>query len=309
MCDVLLHDLVQSWHAEHLDAESGRHGVIADVTHNFFKQEILLTSLVFSQVLLHWVVVLYTWIGGQDQDHHLPHFKQLVHVIAEICMKGPGFTFDDHLFSTILDFSNAQRNGFIEAFIGYMCSRIPGWNELSTKSQASDWADLLSTKYSPIVTCDHKYSFAINSSAGRTCDPNSKSGFACNSSGDLERSDAAEDTELDVNPANLLFATRRAKRNAKVFFHRVVMRENDPTMPTVADSGRAFEILVLKELPQLLAIQHELKEELNLNGDTLLDLLDGSIVPCKIEGSKALAAIFLAIEPLELKHRKGWDLN
>jgi hypothetical protein len=41
----------------------------------------------------------------------------------------------------------------------------------------------------------------------------------------------------------------------------------------------------------------------------LLDLMDGSIVPCKIEGSKALAAIFLAIEPLELKHRKGWDLN
>ncbi|KAJ7855329.1 hypothetical protein B0H14DRAFT_2579457 [Mycena olivaceomarginata] len=40
-------------------------------------------------------------------------------------------------------------------------------------------------------------------------------GFACNSSGDLERSGAAEDTELDVNPADLPLATRRAKRNAK----------------------------------------------------------------------------------------------
>ncbi|KAJ7843901.1 hypothetical protein B0H14DRAFT_3868461 [Mycena olivaceomarginata] len=40
-------------------------------------------------------------------------------------------------------------------------------------------------------------------------------GFVCNSSGDLERSSAAEDTELDVNPAYLPLATRRAKRNAK----------------------------------------------------------------------------------------------
>ncbi|KAJ7882811.1 hypothetical protein B0H14DRAFT_2565202 [Mycena olivaceomarginata] len=40
-------------------------------------------------------------------------------------------------------------------------------------------------------------------------------GFLCNSSGDLERSSAAEDTELDVNPANLPLAIRRAKRNAK----------------------------------------------------------------------------------------------
>jgi hypothetical protein len=101
MRDVLLRDSVQSWHAENLEAESGRHGVITDGTHDFFKQGILLTSLVFSQVLFRWVVVLYTWIGGQDQDHHLPHFKQLVHVIAEICTKGLGFTFDDRLFSAV----------------------------------------------------------------------------------------------------------------------------------------------------------------------------------------------------------------
>ncbi|KAJ7347295.1 hypothetical protein DFH08DRAFT_809053 [Mycena albidolilacea] len=235
MCDVLLRDSVQSWHAEHLEAESGRHGVITDVTHDFFKQEILLTSLVFSQVLLRWVVILYTWIGGQDQDHHLPHFKQLVHVIAEICMKGTGLTFDDHLFSTIPHFSNAQRNGFIEAFIGYMCSQIPEYKEpgfgmgrsSSMGPSTFNWVQALESECPGIAPVEqHKHVLSV--------------GFA---------------------------------------------------------------------LPQLLAIQHELKEELNLNGDTLLDLLDGSIVPCKIERSKALAAIFLAIEPLELKHRKGWDLN
>ncbi|KAJ7130870.1 hypothetical protein C8R46DRAFT_1327960 [Mycena filopes] len=142
MRDVLLRDSVQSWHNENLEAESGRHGLITDGTHNFFKQGILLTSLAFSPVLFRWVVVLYTWIGNQDAAHHVPHFKQLVHVIAELCTHGLGFTFDERLFSAILDFSNAQRNGFVEAFVSYMCSRIPGWSELSSQSQTSERASL-----------------------------------------------------------------------------------------------------------------------------------------------------------------------
>jgi hypothetical protein len=44
-------------------------------------------------------------------------------------------------------------------------------------------------------------------------------GFMCNSSGDLEQSGAAEDTELDVNPADLPPATCRVKRNAKAPSH------------------------------------------------------------------------------------------
>ncbi|KAJ7479450.1 hypothetical protein B0H11DRAFT_1725650, partial [Mycena galericulata] len=153
MRDVLLRDSVQSWHAENLEAESGRHGVITDGTHDFFKQGILLTSLVFSQVLFRWVVVLYTWIGNQDQEHHAPHFKQLIQVIAEICTRGLGFTFDDRLFSAILDFSNAQRNGFLEAFIEYMCSRIPGWSELSERSQQSERASLRSRAQALLIGC------------------------------------------------------------------------------------------------------------------------------------------------------------
>ncbi|KAJ7108282.1 hypothetical protein C8R44DRAFT_597626, partial [Mycena epipterygia] len=107
-------------------------GVITDGTHDFFKQGILLTSLVFSQVLFRWVVVLYTWIGNQDLEHHVPHFKQLVQ---------------------ILDFSNAQRNGFIEAFVDYMCSRIPGWSELSSKSRVSERANLRTRAQALLIGC------------------------------------------------------------------------------------------------------------------------------------------------------------
>jgi hypothetical protein len=101
MHDVLLRDSVQSWHTENLEPESGRHGIITDGTHDFFKEGVLLTSLVFSQVVLRWVVVLYTWIGRQNVDHHTPHFSQLVNVIAEICAAGLGYTFDDQLFSAV----------------------------------------------------------------------------------------------------------------------------------------------------------------------------------------------------------------
>ncbi|KAJ7203108.1 hypothetical protein GGX14DRAFT_570367 [Mycena pura] len=132
MRDVLLRDSVESWHTENLQPESGRHGIITDGTHDFFKEGILLTSLVFSQVVLRWVVILYTWIGRQDEDHHTPHFSQLVN---------------------ILDFSNAQRNGFIEAFVSYMCSRIPAWNTLSARSQALERASLKERAMALLVGC------------------------------------------------------------------------------------------------------------------------------------------------------------
>ncbi|KAJ7241794.1 hypothetical protein C8J57DRAFT_1726531 [Mycena rebaudengoi] len=46
-------------------------------------------------------------------------------------------------------------------------------------------------------------------------------------------------------------------------------------------------------LLQLLAIQVQLGEPLNLNGDTLKDLADGSIRPVPVEGVDALAAMFV----------------
>ncbi|KAJ7200970.1 hypothetical protein C8J57DRAFT_1486534 [Mycena rebaudengoi] len=97
MRDVLLRDSVQSWHTENLEPESGRHGIITDGTHDFFKEGVLLTSLVFSQVVLRWVVVL-MWTTIH------PHFSQLVNVIAEICTAGLGYTFDDQLFSAVKEF-------------------------------------------------------------------------------------------------------------------------------------------------------------------------------------------------------------
>ncbi|KAJ7438874.1 hypothetical protein FB451DRAFT_1415998 [Mycena latifolia] len=138
MREVLLQDQIHSWHEENLEAESGRHGVITDGTHDFFKQGILLVSLVFSQVMMRWAPVLFTWLGKFDELHHKSHFDQLIFVIAEQCTRGLGYVFDERPYSAVLDFSSAQRNGFILAFVDYMCARIPGWSTLSEESRATE---------------------------------------------------------------------------------------------------------------------------------------------------------------------------
>ncbi|KAJ7443126.1 hypothetical protein FB451DRAFT_1568739 [Mycena latifolia] len=46
---------------------------------------------------------------------------------------------------------------------------------------------------------------------------------------------------------------------------------------------------------QILGIQQELGEELNLNGDLIHELVDGSVVPCQHDGALALERMFAAI--------------
>ncbi|KAJ6540692.1 hypothetical protein B0H19DRAFT_1269236 [Mycena capillaripes] len=48
-------------------------------------------------------------------------------------------------------------------------------------------------------------------------------------------------------------------------------------------------------LLQILAVQHELGEPLNLNGDLIEDLKDESVVACLLDGDEALNAMFGAI--------------
>ncbi|KAJ6521137.1 hypothetical protein DFH09DRAFT_1097913 [Mycena vulgaris] len=49
-------------------------------------------------------------------------------------------------------------------------------------------------------------------------------------------------------------------------------------------------------LLQLLAVQHKLKEPLDLNGDLIEDLLDNSVVPCRSDGDDAFNVMFAALE-------------
>ncbi|KAF8144196.1 hypothetical protein K438DRAFT_1783068 [Mycena galopus ATCC 62051] len=45
---------------------------------------------------------------------------------------------------------------------------------------------------------------------------------------------------------------------------------------------------------QVLAVQHEIGEPLNLNGDILMDFFVDCMIPCPTDGPKALRAMFAA---------------
>ncbi|KAJ7634042.1 hypothetical protein B0H17DRAFT_1217322 [Mycena rosella] len=60
---------------------------------------------------------------------------------------------------------------------------------------------------------------------------------------------------------------------------------------------------------QLLALQHELQEPLNLNGDTFEELMEGAIDPANKEWLQAMRGIFCATNPKVLRHQKYWDME
>ncbi|KAJ7131337.1 hypothetical protein C8R44DRAFT_871833 [Mycena epipterygia] len=60
---------------------------------------------------------------------------------------------------------------------------------------------------------------------------------------------------------------------------------------------------------QILALQYELKEPLDLNGDMFEDLVEGAIKWVPLETSQALRAMLLATKLKELSHKNYWDIE
>ncbi|KAK6996404.1 hypothetical protein R3P38DRAFT_2799715 [Favolaschia claudopus] len=60
-------------------------------------------------------------------------------------------------------------------------------------------------------------------------------------------------------------------------------------------------------LLQLLAIQHELEEPLNLNGDIFVDLVEEEVKTAHDEVAEAQRAMIMALNLKVLRHRKYWD--
>ncbi|KDR83051.1 hypothetical protein GALMADRAFT_152034 [Galerina marginata CBS 339.88] len=74
----LLEESIVNWNTDSGDGpDAARHGMVTDGDHTFFNDGILNVTCIFSTVMSAWVPVLYTWILGQDIEHHRPHFQHI----------------------------------------------------------------------------------------------------------------------------------------------------------------------------------------------------------------------------------------
>ncbi|RXW17986.1 hypothetical protein EST38_g7867 [Candolleomyces aberdarensis] len=130
----VLQEAIEEWGKQGSESE-GRHGMVTDGSHSFFRQGVLLSTCVFSTRLAAWVPVLYTWIGGESAEHFRPHFRYLSQFIVDTM----GSEFREEFLAHVMDYSAAQKKAhdaeFVEAVVKFMG---PLFAKLSPAAQAAE---------------------------------------------------------------------------------------------------------------------------------------------------------------------------
>lgn len=89
---------------------------------------------------------------------------------------------------------------------------------------------------------------------------------------------------------------------------RPLQRLDDFRVVSVPGRERHYRVAgVGRVMLQILALQHELGEPLDLNGDTFEELVDQAISAVKVEAVGALYGMFLMTNPRILRHKKYWS--
>ncbi|EGG02591.1 uncharacterized protein MELLADRAFT_91258 [Melampsora larici-populina 98AG31] len=94
--------------------ESYEGGLLSDVTYKFFQHGYLLSTSMYNSRIERWVPVLLTWLAGLETGHYKVHFVTLFNLINN---KAKTDQQKKRLLDQVVDFSLAQKNGFIEAYM------------------------------------------------------------------------------------------------------------------------------------------------------------------------------------------------
>ncbi|RPD52543.1 hypothetical protein L226DRAFT_433390, partial [Lentinus tigrinus ALCF2SS1-7] len=96
-------------------------GIVSDAAHGYWvkRSDLLIISSGYSLSLRCWIPGIMSYSNGATSEHYRHHFLALFHSIARERMRRGFDTSKDEEFGNVVDFSEAERNGFIDAFIEF----------------------------------------------------------------------------------------------------------------------------------------------------------------------------------------------
>ncbi|KAF8189274.1 hypothetical protein K438DRAFT_1593489, partial [Mycena galopus ATCC 62051] len=108
--------------------EEAVNGIVSDAAHRVWQEKngLLIVSSTFEPNRLKcWVPGIMSYANGGTAEHYRIHFFHLFMGMARECVNR-GTEVTDDLFANVVDFSGAQRNGFILAFVDFWLEHAPG---------------------------------------------------------------------------------------------------------------------------------------------------------------------------------------
>jgi hypothetical protein len=100
--------------AHNKDNELYHGGLLSNVTYCFFENGYLLSTSMFCEDLQRWIPVQLTWIQGLSKKYYHMHFVVL---LRQFFTSGITAGKRSLLVRQVVDFSLAQRNGFVSAYM------------------------------------------------------------------------------------------------------------------------------------------------------------------------------------------------
>ncbi|EGG10997.1 uncharacterized protein MELLADRAFT_92421 [Melampsora larici-populina 98AG31] len=89
-------------------------GLLSDVTYKFFANGYLLSTSMYHEDLCQWIPIQMTWLNGLSEEHYRAHFTTLMEQMRDAELTTEEC---DTLVRQVVDFSVAQKNGFIMAYM------------------------------------------------------------------------------------------------------------------------------------------------------------------------------------------------
>ncbi|TFK97050.1 hypothetical protein BDV98DRAFT_596999 [Pterulicium gracile] len=112
--------------SEILRVDNQVYGLVSDKAHKMFHNQgkLLMTTSTYLPVIKQWLPVLYSFMNGLTSEHYCHHFLVLFQTLTRQRHED-GLQVTDEDFTMVIDFSSAERNGFLQAYIDLHC-KTPG---------------------------------------------------------------------------------------------------------------------------------------------------------------------------------------